>query len=216
MVLFIILLLLPLSIRAQGYTGSRGMFIGGYVGMYKSDFNSHDDSYNSKDRTFDIDARVGYFIRNNLALGVRVGYERTTSDFTTVSDLSNDLSSRSKTLRLGLFMRNYFRLGRRIRFFVETGAVAGFGSLEYHDSLYGPTHTETGDLFTFKLGFMPGVVIFLNRGLAVEATAGFFGLSYRKTKSDDAETGVSVTVTDLDFSSSVNALRIQLGIAIYL
>lgn len=216
-VLFMVLFLGWQGMAADAYTSARSLVFGGSTGMTNRGWHRYDNTYDDNSRSFDIDVYGGYFIGDNLAFGIKAGYSHGRSkDNYSIDGEEFEYSYKDHLFKTGLFLRNYFRISRPLRFFVETEVLAGFGGTEQTDSSLGPSYKETGDVFTLEVGFVPGVVFFINRGLAVEASIGFTGLTYQRFKADNQTDGVKYSRTELDFGFDVDSLRIQLGISIYL
>lgn len=205
------------GMAADGYTSSRSLVFGGSAGMYNRNWMRHDNTTEDHNRTLEIDVFGGYFLKDNLLLGIKVGYTHGRSEDKYVFDgLESVYSYKDHSFKTGIFLRNYFKISRLLRFFIQTEVTAGFGGTEQHDSDLGPSHKATSDVFTLDIGFVPGVAFFVNRGIAIEASVGFAGLTYHKYKDDNLVDGAAYDTTELDFGFDVNSLRIQLGISIYL
>ncbi len=215
-----VLLFIPLSCIANTYTEKRSFFFGGYLGYYNYSVAYDDNSYDSRDNLYNIDAANGWFLGDDLAVGLKVGYGYLNYKLDSTGNSAGGYESdyTSRLFRAGLFMRNYFRLGKVIKLFVETGVVCGFGNVTYRDTASGVETKDSGNQFTLEAGFRPGIVFFVKRGLAIEISAGFVGLNYSRATLKDSDTGVTGTVksTELDFSLFVQNIRVQVGVAIYL
>lgn len=217
-VLLVVGLFMPSFGWGNVFTERRSFFIGGYAEFYNSDWKYIDESVSYKSSTFTIDGSYGWFLNDNFALGLKLGYGYNKYDDLMVTDnIEYSTVYTTRTFRFGLFMRNYFDLGKRVSLFVETSAVAGFGGIKmenYTDLLL--MSTSDGNHFSLEVGFRPGVVFFFRNGFAVEATVGFIGFTYQKGKTGDFILDSELSTTSLDFSMKVDQLRIQLGMALYL
>ncbi|MCP5103992.1 MAG: autotransporter outer membrane beta-barrel domain-containing protein [bacterium] len=216
-VLFAVVFFISLPNWADNYyTEKRNMFIGGYVEFSNSTWKYVYETIETKNNSFTIDMNIGWFLKNNLAVGLKLGYGHSASDERHTSG-SLEYYHTVNTFRVGAFMRNYFRLVKNVKFFIETSVVGGFGGIKYRTiSDIAGTTTADGNSFSFEAGFRPGVVFFIGNGVAVEATVGFLGFTYSKQKTGDEPLNTEATSSDLDFSFNFNSLKIQFGIAIYL
>jgi hypothetical protein len=218
-ILFMVGLLMPQSMRGNMFTERRGLFFGGYAEFSNYDLKNPVNSTDYSVREFSINALNGWFLSDNFAMGIKLGYGLSKSDDGVVIDNIEYTNLYKKhTYRIGLFMRNYFDLGKQVSFFVETAAVTGFGDikLEKEEELLS-TFTSTGDHFSLEVGMRPGIAFFFKNGFAVEATVGFIGFTYSKEKMKrGGQIEYETTTSGLDFSLKVNTLRIQVGAALYL
>jgi len=215
-VLILVVLAMPLVNRANVYTERRTLLVGGYMEYLNSKLNQVDFSYETRMRSYGFNLNFGWFIRDHLALGLKIGYSYSQDKAIGISaDYDSDI--KTDLFRVGVFMRNYIRLTRSLSFFVESSVLAGFGGV---DSRYisdtSLSYTSSGDRFEIEAGISPGLVIFIKRGFAVEATVGFLGFSYTKQNTGNVSFDEEVSTTQLDFAMDVNLLRIQFGLAIYL
>jgi outer membrane immunogenic protein len=198
-------------------TEKGNLFIGGYLQYANDQWTSDPDITSTDMRDYTIKFATGWFLADNIALGLKIGYNRDKSNFSYGTD-NLDTSNTAYIFSIGMFMRNYFRLSRNIKFFLETSIVTGFGTQDDKDAAMGLGNIYTTDTFQIEAGFEPGIAFFFYRNLAVELTAGWVGLLYSKVKTDDILDNSSWThnSTKIDFSQLVDNLKIQIGLAIYL
>lgn len=219
-ILFTVGLLLPQGMRANMFTEKRSFFIGGYAEFSNYDWKYTDESATYKVKEFDLNVSNGWFLSDNFAVGLKLGYGRSKSDdMLMIDDFGYTDRYTKNTYHIGLFMRNYFDVGRKVSLFVETSAVTGFGGIEEVDEVdLLPATTWTGDHFSLEVGLRPGIAFFFGSGFAVEATVGFIGFTYSKEKMETVDhlLDYETRTSDLDFSLKVNTLRIQVGAALYL
>ncbi|WP_212668321.1 hypothetical protein, partial [Fibrobacter sp. UWB1] len=142
------------------------------------------DIYKAEGYTFTAEGFGGYFIRDAIAIGARVGYSRTfvDIDFSILEDIA-DVKEHRKYVSNGFFvqpfLKNYLKVfdSRTVYFFNET-------SLEVEYS-YGISQTDDGEEmsktknhgWTFNFGINPGLSIMVLDRLAFETSVGLLGLS---------------------------------------
>ena len=142
------------------------------------------DIYKAEGYTFTAEGFGGYFIRDAIAIGSRVGYSRTfvDIDFSILKDIA-DVKQHRKYVSNGFFvqpfLKNYLKVfdSRTIYFFNETSL-----KVEYS---YGISQSDDGEDmsktknhgWTFKLGINPGLSIMVLDRLAFETSVGLLGLS---------------------------------------
>ncbi len=217
-VLLIVGLLMPSLSWGNVFTERRSYFIGGHAGFFNYDWKYTDESFKYKSSTFTIDVSNGWFLNDNFAVGLKLGYGYTKDDdVITTDNIDYTTVYTTRTFRLGLFTRNYIGLTKRISLFVETSAVGGFGGIKTENSTdLLLTSTSSGNHFSLEVGLRPGIAFFFNNGFSVEATVGFIGFTYQKQKTGDLAIDTESSTTGLDFSMKVDQLRIQVGAALYL
>ncbi|MCP5054889.1 MAG: autotransporter outer membrane beta-barrel domain-containing protein [bacterium] len=206
----------PVILAGNVYTERRSAFFGGYMEFYNTSNELASDNTQTYDtRSYDFKFANGWFLRDNLAVGVKLGYGYSNTDDR--EDTGTGIfESKSHLFSIGVFMRNYFQLSRHVGFFVETCASAGFGTLNTDTTVANVTTSTNGNRFLMEAGFRPGMVFFIRNGLALEATVGFIGFTYSRDKTGEGASDLINTTTSLDFSMKVNQLRIQFGLAIYI
>ena len=152
---------------SEGFTKG-DVFISGAVGFGSTktgDFKTSD---------FVVAPKVGYFVTDNIAVGVAVGYE--SSKIEVVDDLTNN------TFSVGAFGRYYFTPASKFSIFGELGLNYNNYDNEFgvdNDGLLVPVDGK-GD--GFGVSVAPGVSYFIAKNFALEASFGILG--YNSTKPD--------------------------------
>lgn len=183
------------------------------------------DDINSVGYTFKVSPIVSYFIRDNVAIGGRLAYARSSTDLGNLSlnlgdDLNFDLSNykdKSHTVSGAFFIRTYLNLGDSKRFglFSEGRMTYGYGQSKVEDGtgddLKG-THQIKQNL---NFGLAPGITCFINDYTAVEAAVDVLGLDFKwyDQKTNQVEKGKR---TSSGANFQINLLSISLGITFYL
>lgn len=203
---YILLLLLislcPGLVRAQldmdrgiksGLFVPKGAWLGGATFSYTE--NEHDgykflvlDDVNANGYTFKISPFVGYFIKDNIAVGVRATYSRTYANLGNIDiDLGDDLSFQVKDysylshkVSASGFARTYMGLGgsKVFGFFNEMRITYGYGQGK---TISGKGHDGTGTfqkVNNFQIGCAPGLAAFVSNFASVEVSIGIVGLDF--------------------------------------
>ncbi len=142
------------------------------------------DVYEAYGYTFTLEAFGGYFIKDAMALGLRVGYSRTwfDVDFAMLEDLL-DMKQHRKYVSNGFFiqpiLKNYFKVmdSRNFYFFNETSISVGYS--------YGISQSDNGEdldksrnnSWSIEVGLNPGICIMVLDRFAFETSVGLLGLS---------------------------------------
>lgn len=145
------------------------------------------DTYN-----FRITPMLCYMVKDDLGLGVKFSYTRAltkleNADVVLDSETSytaDHVYSLSHNYYGTFFMRNYFALGnsKRFGFFNEVQLQLGGGQSKITRGV-GPDLTGAYERnFSFDIGIMPGMSVFLSNYSALEVNVGVLGFSYTDTK----------------------------------
>ncbi len=180
-------LFIPKGMWTVGLTASYGEFSTSDLEMLDmlsdADLEGH---------TFSLHPYVAYFLRNNISLGLKLGYSSSRGSIDSVNlDIDDDMNFslhdimyRSKIYSVAVAFRQYFGITRNGRFGVFNEVDLGFSSghtdftRPYNNELKN-THTDVGKL---ELGFMPGVNIFIIENISFNLSLGVFGVQLRKEK----------------------------------
>ena len=159
---------------------------------------------------------VGYFIADNLALGLRGGIATTKKSEQKYRDPVTGFGYfspeiRTRTLSGGAFARYYKFVGEKVAFY---GQVGGGYTNAYHPQISG--YPENRRIEGLYADLLPGVVFFPTNKLGLELT--LRGASYHRTTYDYVIGNTTVTqkntTSNLDFGFGLNDLN--LGISLYL
>ncbi|MBQ4819359.1 porin family protein [Aquimarina sp. MMG016] len=160
------------------------IFISGAVGY------SSETTGDIKDNTFVLSPRAAYFVTDNIAAGLRIGYESISEEFPG-GEFDETI------LTAGVFGRYYFTPGNKFSVFGELG-------LNYLSQKEDNGATDL-DTTGFGLGVGPGVSYFISDSFALEA---FWGaISYQTTEPD-----VDNSESTDEFNFGVNLEDITLGL----
>ncbi len=143
-----------------------------------------------KGKIYSIHPTIGYFIRNNQSVGIKMTYSRGTADLANLAvDFDDDINFKLKDVSyytesyvIGGFYRNYVGLGRDKRFGVFNEVDLSFQSGSsrfkrlYNDE---PKNTRT-TVTQVSLNFSPGVAVFIQDNVAFNVSFGVFGVKWRK------------------------------------
>lgn len=122
----------------------------------------------------------GFFVKNNFAIGPRIGYGFGYSRYM-VSNPSIYERAYQHTPSLGVFLRYYKMFTPRFGFFGEFNATGGYSNLKVVSNNSAANYK--GEAVGIFVGLSPQLVYFITNKLAVEA--GFGSINYNITKSID-------------------------------
>lgn len=183
------------------------------------------ENINSTGYNFKVSPMFAYAIKDNMALGLRGGYNRqllkvNNADLNLGEDMNlgiSDYYSLKHTSTGSLIYRNYITLGKSKRFalFNEMQLTYGYGQAKLVDSSGAAvtgTYETTHDI---AIGCSPGLVAFINNSTAVEVNVGVLGFNYSQTKQVTDQVYVGYRkASQMNFK--INIFSIALGIAFYL
>ena len=148
-------------------------------------------------QTYSILPNIGYFLHNNFALGLGLGYAGTT-----VKNAS-DNKAVSGEFAVAPYAR-YYAGKANVKFFGQLSIPMGWGTNKSGD-------TKTGTTEHYGVALSPGVVFFPNSKVGVEFSVS--GLHYEYS-SDKPKNGTKVEVNQ--FGLDANFLKPSIGIKFYL
>lgn len=173
---------------------------------------------------FSIKPYLQYFIRNNMAVGLKFGYynargnvDSFSADFEGIGFDLSDIMYRSESYSAAFTFSQYIGLSRRGRFGVFNEVELSFqsGNSEFRRPLNGePAVTHTTSMET-QLNFSPGIQVFIMKNVAFHVSFGVFGFYFKneKQRENDEPAGNR-------FSSGANfrfnIFNINFGIAVNL
>lgn len=159
------------------------------------------DNFNFDARTLSINPFLGYFYKDNQAIGIKWGYKKISGSLGNatvkidedVNFTLKDLGLREEIYGCTLFHRSYIGLdaGKRFGLFNETSLNVGYGRSVFtrgSDETLKETSTK---IIEARLGISPGLAVFIMDNVSVECSIGVMGLKYRQEKQSNnlGETG---------------------------
>lgn len=209
----------------------RGQWVFGIVASYVA-FDSRDSEILSLLKDFDCTAYtvkvrpfVGYFWKDNSAIGLKMGYERTFGRVDNLSlDIDDDLNFSVKDIYLlqhlysaTCFHRSYIGLSRNKRFglFNETSLTVSGGKAKFVSGKGENVNGTYSQLQQMHVGLNPGLSVFIMNNVAAEVSFGVLGFKYKKESlvTNQVEIG-SRRSSAADFK--INLFDINIGITIYI
>lgn len=151
------------------------------------------DNLNNDSYTFNVSPLLLYAVKDDLALGGKLGYSRSLTKMASADiNLTPDMNFGAEylySLRHSYYamavMRNYFSLGRskRFGFFNELQIKCGGGQSKLTTGVGEDLTGKYSTNFFCGVGLAPGLTVFLNNYSAIEVNVGVLGFNYNKTTS---------------------------------
>ncbi len=175
--------------------------------------------------TFNVSPYVGYFFKDNMAAGLRFGYNRTYLDMANFElNLGEDFNINLKDLyyleheyQVSGFLRTYMPIGKskifglfnevRLTYAYGVGKNSTGSGTEY-DGTYEQAHN-------LQIGIAPGMSAFVTNWSAVEVSVGVMGYNFKwqNQKTNQVETGMRRTSSG---NFKINLFSINIGMTFYL
>ena len=175
--------------------------------------------------SFGISPYASYFISDNLSVGARFDYDRSSMGLNNLSlSLSDELGFSVKdfnyfkqTYTGALTLRTYlpFANSKRFAMFTEIRATGGYGQAESYKLDEGDKFGTYQDIYSFELGLVPGLCAFVTNEVALEVAVGLLGFNYQKV----AQHTNQVDYSEMERSGAnfkLNIFSISFGLSFYI
>ena len=190
------------------------------------------DNLNLGGSIISVKPYMGYFYRNNLAIGARFGYTRTMGHFDTANlDLGNFINGiefstegiavdyLSNAYSFAIFHRAYVPLDRRGRFgvFGELELEGSYGRSNFGFMYNDEWNRSISDTYKVRFNFNPGVAAYVFPNVCATVSFGLGGLQYNHVKQFDG--AMNPTGGTRDFSKlrfRLNITEINIGVTVHL
>lgn len=182
--------------------------------------------------TIGVAPYASYFVMDNLSVGARFEYNKTSFGLSNlginVMDLGLGISDfyYNKNSYMGSVAARYyipFGNSRRFAMFAELRGTGGYAQSETYNLSEGEDVTGVStdklgtyqDIYKFNIGVIPGITAFFTNNVALEVSVGLIGLDYQKVVQNTNQVDFSVTESS-SANFKVNLLAINLGLSFYL
>lgn len=175
--------------------------------------------------SFGVAPYASYFIMDNLAVGIRFNYDRSTlglgnANISVSDDMSFQISDYDyfkHSYTGAVTLRNYlpFSNSKRFAMFTELRALGGYGQAESYKVEEGEKFGTYQDIYKFELGLVPGLCAFITNEVALEVSVGLLGFDYQKV----VQTTDQVYRSEMEKSGAnfkINLFSINFGLSFYI
>ena len=142
--------------------------------------------------SFGVAPYASYFIADNLSVGVRFDYDRSSLGLgnanislgDAMSFTLNNFHYFKQAYTGSVTLRNYMPIAdsRRFALFTEVRATGGYAQSETYKLDEGDKFGTYQDIYQFELGLVPGITAFVTNEVAVEVSIGLLGFNYQKVE----------------------------------
>ncbi|MCH8555118.1 MAG: porin family protein [Schleiferiaceae bacterium] len=158
---------------------------------------------------FNLNLQGGYFVADNFAVGLGIGYglSKITEDG---DDFLDEIST--GIFAINPFARYYIPYTNKFAFFAQLDLGIGFGSTKTESRMGNTTITDEGSVNVFGIGVSPGFTYFLTESIGLDLRVGFLGYNSASTSFESnnstttnsiSGTGVNIGLNSLTFGLSV-------------
>ena len=173
----------------------------------------------------------GYFYRNNLAIGARLGYTRMSGHFDNaninLSNFINDIEFSTEGIGLNylsnaysfaIFHRAYLPLDRRGRFgvFGELELEGSYGRSKFGFMFNDTWYTSISDNYKVRFNFNPGVAAYIFPNVCATLSFGLGGLQYNHIKQFDDKMEMTGSRNFSKLRFRLNITEINIGVTVHL
>jgi hypothetical protein len=168
------------------FAGESGLNFSSFNSKWKSDYGSGD---NGKSRNLDLTAQVGYFVLNNIVIGLEIPYSYS-------KYIDGNSTSISSSVTLVPFLKCY--IGKsKVKPYLQGGIGIGWGNEKYDDSYADEIKVPT-KIAAAEIG--GGLGIFLNEHFSIDIGMGYASAS---SKWLDESTNVNYKNTAKGIAASI-------------
>ncbi|MBL7934170.1 MAG: outer membrane beta-barrel protein [Bacteroidia bacterium] len=210
---------------------SKGNFmLGGNIGHNFNETTNQDTSMarrrsQTANSSFAGSVSGGYFIKDNIAVGIVLGYSSNSSTFENEGITGNQPytgkdSYHSNMISAGAFFRQYKMLGQsRFGLFYQVSGTYGVGDWnQTQKSQSGNNVVElnySGKSSQLALNLNPGITYFVTNRIGLEATLGYIGYS-SQSGNNNRSTGFQSDTKTRQLNANFSLSSLSLGVRVYL
>lgn len=213
-------LFIPRGNWSFGVTASYGEFSSDNLEVFDLlsdiDINAH---------SFSIKPYFTYFLRNNLAVGLKFGYSSTTGNIDSFKvDIDDDMNFNlhdimyhNESYSAAFILRQYIGIARKGRFgvFNEVELAFSSGNSDFKRPYNGKSRLTHTTYMNAGLNFSPGVSVFMMKNVSFDLSFGVFGFYLKNEKQhEDGEYVGNRTTSGANFRFNLFNINFGLGIHI--
>ena len=186
------------------------------------------DGIDMKGSVFTLNPSFGYFIKDNICLGVRFGYTRTQGTLGHVSlnlgsanDISMSLSDvgfKNRMTTMGAFMRSYAGVDPKGHFglFGELELTCRMGTSVLSSATEGGVTSPDGSNMQVRIAFSSGVAVYIFPNVCCTLSFGLGGFQFSKVNQKDAAGNVTGSRQASKLLLRLNLADIKIGLNFHL
>lgn len=206
---------LTLCITAHSQINKGTKFLGGNLNLSASsnDYQSTGLISGSKSATttFSVSPTAGFFIKENVAIGLSLGYNYSNSKNSSSSSTSNTTNN---TISFNPYIRNYINLSDKALLFIQTSVSYAYGFGNNVNTVPGVVSvTDRTETATIRAALVPGINYFLTNKWALETSIGSIAYSfayknYIPNTTTSSSSTQTTTTSNFNFNLSMSTINI--------
>jgi len=181
-------------------------YISGQVGFQggKSEFSSKfGKEETGKNNQFSIVPTVGYFVANNVAVGLGIGYQSATSEPGALFGDSFDKTTISSFV-VEPFARKYWNVGEKFFIFGQLSVPMEFGTLKGQENGHADAKATAN---SFGVVVKPGIDYVIAPNWTLEASLGEFGYRTSTIKPKDNPNDAKIKTDNYGFGLNFGSIN---------
>ena len=209
-----------LSVSYANYQLGNGTDDAGYKMLFSLLDNVHGGM-----QSFGVAPYLSYFIKDNLALGLRFDYDKSGFDLDgldlALGDLMTlnitDMNYLKQSYSGSITLRNYMPIANSKRFamFAELRATGAYAQSESYKVEEDKKLGTYQDIYKASLSVVPGLCCFVTNEAALEVSVGVLGFTHQKTVQKTNQLEVSQMIQN-NASFKITLFSINMGISIFI
>ncbi len=179
------------------------------------DFSSETSQNIIKNSIFGIQPRFGYFVANNVEIGIGLGYTQVTQNNLQQRQPVTENENTQSAFAIIPYVRGYKSINKNLLLFLQGEIAYSTIQSELQDN---GRIISTGSGNEFRIGIKPGITYFISKRMALEASLG--GLTYGSSTQDFENRNDDNTFNQFDsstnsFNFSINPSDFLFGLSFY-
>jgi len=161
--------------------------------------------------SFEIQPKLGYFISDNLVLGLGLGYGYSNSEFMSANSESL-ITGTTNTFSITPYVKKFFPISQNLA--IQLQAETRYSkSKTDNESQFNPDDSETR---TILIGLRPGLAYRISDSILLQGNFGLLSYQNRKVEFDSQEGNISSEDKLSSFGLNLSSTNIFLGLSILL
>lgn len=200
------------ALAANAQTEKGKTIVGGTIG-YSNDKNNN-DHVDSKQTTFTLLPSIGYFIKDNLALGLGIGYSSVTANTSEKSEFLMNQKNKTDNFIVSPFIRHYVNISDQFKFFSQLSVPMRWGNVKTEVGSGNPAvnYVPGSSYKTSSIGvsIAPGLAYFPTRRIGIQLSVD--GLSYFWNKAEHKNQSPESVSKSNEFNFGTDFFAPKIGI----
>ncbi len=187
------------------------LFVGGSASFSSNSSKNNqnpDITYKTKSTSLNFNPKVGYFITDNIALGIGINFYNSKSRFEDY-DLTEQIRNKNNSIGINPFGRYYKLLSEKVGFFGQFTLSYTKGRGESNGNI----HQKNS---SFGASLAPGFVFFATPKIGIETTIGNIGyFHYKNENYSPVQNNPTQDYNSSQFAANIEANNVFVGINFY-